>query len=95
MKILIAPDSFKGSATAVEVGNALARGFRRIFSDADIRVLPMADGGEGTVAALVSATGGEIRSSIVKNPIGCEISANYGILGDQRQPLLRCQPLLV
>ena len=88
MKILIAPDSFKGSATAVEVGNALARGFRRIFSDADIRVLPMADGGEGTVAALVSATGGEIRSSIVKNPIGCEISANYGILGDQKTAVI-------
>ena len=84
MKILIAPDSFKGSATAVEVGNALARGFRRVFSDAEIRVLPMADGGEGTVSALVSATGGEIRSAIVKNPIGYEIIANYGILGDQK-----------
>ena len=84
MKILIAPDSFKGSATAVEVGNALARGFRRVFSDAEIRVLPMADGGEGTVSALVSATRGEIRSAIVKNPIGHEIIANYGILGDQK-----------
>ena len=84
MKILIAPDSFKGSATAVEVGNALARGFRRVFSDAEIRVLPMADGGEGTVSALVSATGGAIRSAIVKNPIGHEIIANYGILGDQK-----------
>ena len=84
MKILIAPDSFKGSATAVEVGNALARGFRRVFSDAEIRVLPMADGGEGTVSALVSATSGEIRSAIVKNPIGHEIIANYGILGDQK-----------
>ena len=72
MKILIAPDSFKGSATAVEVGNALAKGFRRVFSDAEIRVLPMAEGGEGTVSALV------------KNPIGYEIIANYGILGDQK-----------
>ena len=82
MKILIAPDSFKGSATALEVGNALAIGFRRVFPQAEIIVLPMADGGEGTVASLVSATGGEIRSSVVKNPIGAPIIAKYGVLGD-------------
>lgn len=82
MKILIAPDSFKGSATALEVGNALAIGFRRVFPQAEIMVLPMADGGEGTVSSLVSATGGEIRSSVVKNPIGVPIIAKYGILGD-------------
>ncbi len=82
MKILIAPDSFKGSATAPEVGNALAMGFRRVFPQAEIIVLPMADGGEGTVASLVSATGGEIRSSVVKNPIGAPIIAKYGVLGD-------------
>ena len=82
MKILIAPDSFKGSATALEVGNALTMGFRRVFPQAEIMVLPMADGGEGTVTSLVSATGGEIRSSVVKNPIGVPIIAKYGVLGD-------------
>ena len=82
MKVVIAPDSFKGSATAVEVAEALAIGFQQVFPGARIEIIPMADGGEGTVEALVSATGGETRSAYVQNPLGDEISAEYGILGD-------------
>ncbi|MDP7279280.1 MAG: glycerate kinase [Candidatus Poribacteria bacterium] len=82
MKVVIAPDSFKGSATALEVAEALAIGFRQVFSEARIELVPMADGGEGTVEALVSATGGQTRSASVQNPLGDEITAEYGILGD-------------
>ncbi|MGM9981780.1 MAG: glycerate kinase, partial [Limosilactobacillus sp.] len=53
MKFVIAPDSFKGSLTAKEAANAMATGIRRVFPDADYRLVPMADGGEGTVQALV------------------------------------------
>lgn len=82
MKVVIAPDSFKGSATAVEVAEALAVGFQQVFPEARIEIVPMADGGEGTVEALVSATGGKTRSAYVQNPLGDGISAEYGILGD-------------
>jgi len=82
VKVVIAPDSFKGSATAVEVAEALAIGFQQVFPGARIEIVPMADGGEGTVEALVSATGGKTRSAYVQNPLGDEISAEYGILGD-------------
>lgn len=60
MKIVIAPDSYKKSLTALEVATGIEAGFREIFPDADYLKLPMADGGEGTVTAMVAATGGHI-----------------------------------
>ena len=57
MQILIAPDSFKESLSALAVAQAIEAGFREVFPEADYRLLPMADGGEGTVQALVDATG--------------------------------------
>ena len=69
MNLLIAPDSFKGSLTSREAGEAIARGFARVFPDADLTVLPLADGGEGTVDALVSAVGGEILSADAPDPL--------------------------
>ncbi|MCK4325359.1 glycerate kinase, partial [bacterium] len=60
MKILVAPDSFKGSLTALEVATAIEEGIKRVFPQAEVRKVPMADGGEGTVQSLIDATGGEI-----------------------------------
>ena len=60
MKIIVAPDSFKGSLTAVEVSDAIEKGIREVFPEAEILKIPMADGGDGTVQCLVNATGGEI-----------------------------------
>lgn len=82
MKIVIAPDSFKGSLTAMEVATAIERGISEVFPDAIIDRVPMADGGEGTVQSLVDATDGEILTEQVTGPLGEEIDAEYGILGD-------------
>ncbi len=80
MKIVIAIDSFKGSMTSMEAGNAAGDGIKRVIPDADVFVKPIADGGEGTVDALVSGMNGKLKAVIVKNPIGDEIYASYGII---------------
>lgn len=82
MRIVIAPDSFKECASALEVATAIAEGVRRAAPHADIVVAPMADGGEGTVDALVDATGGQRRRVRVTGPMGESVEAVYGILGD-------------
>ena len=82
MKIIIAPDSFKGSLTARQAADAIERGVRRVTPDADIIPIPMADGGEGTVRALVDATGGRLIPVRVTGPLGEPVAATYGILGD-------------
>lgn len=84
MRVLIAPQAFKGSLDAVGVAAAVARGLRRVFPDVECDELPLADGGEGTVRALVRATGGTLRKSRVHDPLGREIDAEWGILGDGR-----------
>lgn len=81
MKIVIAPDSFKESMTALQAANAIEQGFREIFPDADIVKIPMADGGEGTVQALVDATDGEIVSVQVTGPLGEPVEAFFGLMG--------------
>ena len=83
MKIIIAPDSFKGSLSALEVCENIEIGIRKVFNTAEIVRVPMADGGEGTVQSLVDATGGEIISLKVKGPLLKEVDAFYGILGDR------------
>ncbi len=82
MRIVIAPDSFKESASAVEVCEAIETGLRRVWPDVEIDAVPMADGGEGTVDALVTATQGRYLEAQVRNPLGEAVSARYGILGD-------------
>ncbi|KAA0955857.1 glycerate kinase [Sporosarcina sp. ANT_H38] len=82
MKIIIAPDSFKGSLSAVEAANAINRGIKKAFSDAETVLLPIGDGGEGTMETLVAATGGEIINVSVIGPLGDQIEAAYGVLGD-------------
>ncbi|SEI94330.1 glycerate kinase [Bhargavaea ginsengi] len=88
MNILIAIDSFKGSLTSAEAGEAAAAGIRRAIPDAQIEVVPLADGGEGTVEALVQATGGELISAQVTGPLGETVDAAYGILGDGKTAVI-------
>jgi glycerate kinase len=88
LRVLIAPQAFKGSVDAVAVASAIARGVRRVWPDAAIDELPLADGGEGTVRALVRATGGRLRTSRVHDPLGREIDAEWGTFGDGRTAVI-------
>ncbi|MGL4614106.1 MAG: glycerate kinase, partial [Shewanella sp.] len=81
MKIAIAPDSFKESLSALEVADAIEQGILAIIPDCEIVKIPVADGGEGTVQAMVDATGGSIINLKVMGPLGDPINAHYGILG--------------
>ncbi|MFK7680413.1 glycerate kinase [Priestia megaterium] len=88
MKIVIAPDSFKESLTALNVCEAVEKGIRTHFPNAEISKVPMADGGEGTVQSLVDATGGQIIQAKVTGPLGKEVEAFYGILGDGKTAVI-------
>ncbi len=80
--IVIAPDKFKGSLTAEEAAEAMERGVRRVWPRARVVKVPMADGGEGTLRALVRATGGRIFHRQVMGPLGQPVRAAFGVLGD-------------
>ena len=82
MKILIAPDSFKESLSAEGVANAIARGFKTIFSNAELVLLPVADGGEGTTDSLIAATKGQRFTQQATGPLGEPVEAFWGLLGD-------------
>ena len=82
MRIVIAPDSFKGSLSAPEAAQAMQCGVARIFPDAGVDLIPIADGGEGTVQAMVAATGGSLRQTLVRGPLGAPVRATWGMLGD-------------
>src|SRR5713101_5546520 len=88
MRIVIAPQSLKGSLTAAEAGQAIARGVLAVYPEADLDIVPVADGGEGTVQALVDATGGKIVQQIVTGPLGEPVPAFFGLLGDGRTAAL-------
>lgn len=88
MKIILAPDSFKGNLTALQVANALEEGIRRVLPDADCVKAPMADGGEGTVQSLVDATGGRFIQRRVTGPAGKPVSARYGLLADTKTAVI-------
>ena len=79
MHIVIAMDSFKGSMSSLETGNAVAEGFRRVNPDNEIDVRPVADGGEGTVDTLTEGLGGTFRTVKVTGPLGKAVEAKYGI----------------
>ena len=81
MKIVIASDSFKGSLTSVEVAQAATRGIKAVYPDCDVVAVNVADGGEGTVEAVVDALGGQIIHTTVSDPLGRPIQARYGIAG--------------
>ncbi|TCU77206.1 glycerate kinase [Tissierella praeacuta] len=80
--ILLAPDSFKESMTAKEVCHAMERGIKKANNSISCIHVPMADGGEGTMQSLVDATNGQIYTVEVIGPLGNEVEASYGILGD-------------
>ena len=82
MKAVIAIDSFKGSLSSQEAGQAAAAGIKRVFPDAVTEVCPLADGGEGTVETLISGMGGTIRYLSVTGPLGESVTGRYGVLED-------------
>ena len=88
MKIVVAADSFKGSMRSEEVGAVIADGLRQSLGGAEIKVIPVADGGEGTTDAVVRATGGEIREVAVTGPLGEPATARYGLSPDGRTAIM-------
>jgi glycerate kinase len=88
MKIVIAPDSYKESLSALEVATAIEQGFREIWPDADYVKIPVADGGEGTVEAMVAATAGRLVHVDVTGPLGSSVQAFYGLSGDARSAFI-------
>src|SRR5713226_1953848 len=84
MKIVVAPNSFKGSLTAAEAASAIARGVREALPDAEVVEVPVADGGDGTVEALVSARKGTFHSVQVEGPLGDPVQAMYGLIDGGR-----------
>lgn len=88
MKIVLAPDSFKGNLTSLQVATAFEKGIKRVLPNAICIKVPMADGGEGTVQSLVDATGGKFIRKKVKGPAGKPVSARYGILSDGKTAVI-------
>ena len=88
MKIVIAPDSFKESLSALDVACEIEAGFREIFPTANYLKIPVADGGEGTVDAMIAATGGQRIEVEVSGPLGNPVQAFYGLLGDGKTAVI-------
>ncbi|MBP2665973.1 MAG: glycerate kinase [Firmicutes bacterium] len=88
MRVVVAPDSYKGSVSAVGVAEAMERGILKVFPNLEVCKIPIADGGEGTVEALVTATQGELRFTEVRGPLGEPLNACWGILGDGRTAVI-------
>ncbi|WP_446898460.1 glycerate kinase family protein [Clostridium sp. LBM24168] len=86
--ILLAPDSFKESMTAREVCDAMEKGIKKVDKNINCMKIPMADGGEGTMQSLVDATQGSIYKLKVVGPLGNEVEAEYGILGDGKTGII-------
>jgi glycerate kinase len=84
MKIIIAPDSFKGSNTSIRVAGLVERGIRKVYPDAEVVKIPIADGGEGTVEAVVLGGEGEYRDLEVRGPLDDPVKARYGVLSGGR-----------
>ena len=82
MKIVIAPDSYKESVSAVAVANAMERGVLKVFPDAEVVKVSIADGGEGTVETMIEASGGTWVEETVVGPLGEPVKAGWGIMGD-------------
>lgn len=88
MKVVIAMDSFKGSLNSEELAFYTEKGIKKVYDDSEIEKVPVADGGEGTVEALVNGTGGELIKIKVHGPLMDEIEAEYGILGDGKTAVI-------
>lgn len=88
MKILLAPDKFRGSLTAAEVCEAMSEGIRKALPNAEILAIPMADGGEGTAEILTHNAGGQMHSVSVSDPLGRKIMAEFGLAADGKTAYL-------
>ena len=84
MKVLIATDSFKESLTSLQAATAMETGIKKVFPNSEIIKVPMADGGEGTVQALIDATGGELIKTMVISPLGEKVKGFFGVSGDKQ-----------
>lgn len=82
MRIVIAPDSFKGSLSSLEVAQAMERGVKKVLPESTTILLPLSDGGEGLVDSLVVASGGKLVEYEVQGPLGSPVRAKMGLLGD-------------
>lgn len=88
MKVVVAIDSFKGSLSSFELADSIEIGIKNIYSDAEVLKIPIADGGEGTVEALVKGSNGELVEIIVNNPLMEKIKAKYGIMGNKKTAVI-------
>ncbi|CAA7602481.1 glycerate 3-kinase [Acididesulfobacillus acetoxydans] len=88
MRIVVAPDSYKGCLSALSAARAMERGVKRVFPEGRVEVIPMADGGEGTVDAVLAAAGGEKVKLTVSDPLGRPVEAVYGLLDQGRTAVI-------
>ena len=88
MKVVIAPQSFKGSISALEAAKAMESGVMQVVPDAETALVPIADGGDGTLETLVEASQGHVRSAKVTGPLGKKVEAKWGALGDGRTAVI-------
>lgn len=88
MRIVVAPNAFKGSLTAAEAARAMLRGIVRVFPKADVSSIPLADGGDGTLKVLTCALGGTLRKKLVTGPLGMPLSARFGVSNNGRMAIM-------
>ena len=88
MDVMVLIDSFKGSMTSMEAGNAARDGVLRVYPHANVTVRPLADGGEGTTDALIEGLGGRKVELSVTGPMGGRVKAYYGILADEKTAVM-------
>lgn len=88
MHIIISPDSFKGTLTAKEAAQTMKDGLLRVFPRAQYTLIPIADGGEGTLEVLVELTEGQMQQVVVEDPLGRPVDARFGILGDGKTAVI-------
>ncbi|NLJ81243.1 MAG: glycerate kinase, partial [Firmicutes bacterium] len=84
MRIVIAPDSFKGSLSSLEAAQAMERGVKRVLPQSETVLIPLSDGGDGLLASLVSGRGGRVCEYEVTGPLGRPVSAQLGLLEEGR-----------
>src|SRR5947209_20055419 len=80
MRVVVAPNAFKGSLSALEAAAAMVEGVRAVFPRAEILSIPIADGGDGTVETLVAVAGGTLLQRRVRGPLGDPVDATYGLI---------------
>ena len=93
-KVVIAPQEFKGSLTAIEIARAMQAGVLRAVPDAETVLAPVADGGDGTLQALVDSSDGRIESATVTGPLGEAVAAEWGALGDGETAVIEMAQVL-